>query len=390
MTADSKNKQEFPIWVAFTGNSQPLVFDLSGAVPFELYLTTRRSAADETDPRELILLKTDSVFDFPAALEKGLVELVDEATGAVVPYQENTVNTEFEELASKSPNDESFIILPTDVQQRDRPTQKVLLDVAPCLRTMVKPGRDYHLRLHNKNLGVHWWMWGEHPRNYSDEKELPSSEPQTIVSIGPPRSKTFSVKAEVPTPPKLYIGLSLADQTNAGEANSDNAESEESSPVIRITIKNTCDRPIILKTIGDQPHIKEPGEITNPRARVTHENPNLQNFSVMDQETGEDLISDAPTFTTPAPGRGRGWPRKQFLALAPGEQVVRTAELPGHRLVPGQEYHVTLRSTGCWWTYGTLDDLFGEGNDVFKTWPEGPKVPMLLESNDMVVVVIRQ
>ncbi|ETS80818.1 hypothetical protein PFICI_08347 [Pestalotiopsis fici W106-1] len=379
MAEIAMDSQELPIWVAFTGNSRPLVFDLSGAVPFELYLTARRSAVDETDPRDLVLLKTGSVFDFSAALDKGLVELVDDATGAVIPRHRSTVETGAEEVTCQSLDDESFIRLPTDVQRRDRPTQKLPLNVASCLRAMVESGRNYHVRLHGKNLGVRWWKWAENSKLYIDGSELPPSEHQEIVSVGPPRSKTFTVKSEIPIPPKPYIGLSLA---HTGESASDDA----SSPILQITIKNTSERPIILKTIGDQRHLKEPGEITNPRARVTHERPNLQNFSIIDQETKEDLISDAPTFTTPVPGRGRGWPRKQFLALAPQEQVVRTAKLPGHRLVPGRKYNISLRSTGCWWTYGTLDDLFGKGNNVFQTWPPGPKVPMPLESEDVVVV----
>lgn len=94
-----------------------------------------------------------------------------------------------------------------------------------------------------------------------------------------------------------------------------------------------------------------------------HERPALRNFSIVDQETKEDLISNLPLFTSPAPGRRRTLGRSQFLALAPQEQVVRTAELPDQRLILGRDYHVTLRSTGCWWTYETLD-LFGEGDGM--------------------------
>jgi hypothetical protein len=387
MAAIAKDNQELPIWVAFTGNYRPLVFDLSGAVPFELYLTTRRSAADKTDPWDLILLKTGSVFDFSAALNTGLVELVDEASGDVIPCEENLFQTRIEKVTPKMVDDASFLTLPTDLQRRDRPIQTVALNASQCLRAWVQPGRDYYVRLGDKNLGVRWWTWGQPPKSYSEDNELPPSEPQKIVSVGPARSKTFSVKSEIPIPPKLSICLSLADQANTGEVDNDKSHSEAPAPpAIQITITNTNDRSIILKTIGDQPHLKEPGEITNPRARVTNEHPNVQNFSIVDQETKEDLISDAPLFTTPAPRSGRGWPRNQFLGLAPHEWVVRTAALPDHRFVPGRDYHVSLRSTGCWWAYGTLDDLFGEGNNVLETWPPGPNAPMPLESEDMVVV----
>ncbi|KAH8892353.1 hypothetical protein GQ53DRAFT_135850 [Thozetella sp. PMI_491] len=387
MAAFITDNQELPIWVAFTGTSRPLVFDLSGAVPFELYLSTRRSITGETDPRDLVLLKTGSVFDLPAALDKGLVELVDEASGDVIPYHENIVQAAAEEVTPENVDNESFITLPTDVRCRGRPIQTVPLNAASCLRAKVQPGRNYYVRLRDKNLGVRWWAWGGSPTSYSDRNGLPPSERQTIVSAGLPRSKTFTVQSEIPLPPKLSITLSLASLAHTREGDGDEAAVALSSPIILITITNASDRSLILKTVGDQPHLKEPGEITNPCARVTHEHPDVQNFSIVDQETKKDIISDAPLFTSPAPRSGRGWPRKQFLALAPQEQVVRMTALPGHRLVLGREYHVNLRFTGCWWTYGTLDDLFGKGNNVLETWPPAPIVPMLLESEDTVVLI---
>lgn len=51
---------------------------------------------------------------------------------------------------------------------------------------------------------------------------------------------------------------------------------ETSSPAIHITITNVGNQLIIVKTIGDQPHLKAPGEATNPRACVTDDRPNVQ------------------------------------------------------------------------------------------------------------------
>ncbi|KAI0153893.1 hypothetical protein BJ166DRAFT_617175 [Pestalotiopsis sp. NC0098] len=384
MTEVNPETQGFPIWISFTGDSKPMVFDLSGAIPFELYVNARRNAVDETDPRDLVLLKTGSVFEFPAALNTGILELVDEATGVVVISNDDTAHIRAEKAVSESLDNNTFITLPTDIKKRDRPIQSIPLNAASCLRSMVQPERFYHLRLRNKNLGVRWWTWGERPIPCSNMNELSPSERQTIISVGTPRSKSFTVKSEIPIPTPLFISLSLADQATIDELGSDD---KASPPTINITITNTSDLAIVLKTIGDQPHLKKPSEITNPQARVMHERPALQNFSVVDQGTKEDLISNLPLFTSPAPGRRRALGQSQFLALAPQEQVARTAELPGQRLIPGREYHVTLRSTGCWWTYGTLDDLFGEGIGMMETLPPGLKVPMPLESVDMVVVI---
>lgn len=387
MAAANNDSQELPMSVGFKGNNHPLTFDLSGVVPFELYLNIRRSAEYERDSRDLVLLKTGSVLDFPVALDKGLVQLVDEATGEIVRRPHNNADqAQAQQVALRTVDSESFIILPTDVQHRDRATQTVPLHAAPCLRTFVQAEHKYHLRLRDKYLGVRWWAWGGLHESWKDHSELPPSERKTLVSCGPLRSKTFTVVSEIPIPPKLSISLSLGEEVHASEGE-DGTTSGTASPVVHITITNTSNQPVILKTIGDQPHLKAPREVTNPRARITADRPNVQNFSIVDQETQEDLISHAPLFTTPvAGGSARGWSRKQFLALAPHERATRTAELPGHRLVPGREYHVSLRRTGCWWTYVTLDDLFGEGNPVFKRWPSTPTVPMMLESEDVVVI----
>ncbi|KAK6214331.1 hypothetical protein LQW54_004558 [Pestalotiopsis sp. IQ-011] len=121
MTQNSSKKQEFPIWISFTGNSKSMLFDLSGAVSFELYLSARRNAVDETDPRDLILLKTDSVFHFPAALNTGLLELVDEATGNVVTYHDGAAHIGAGKAVPESIDDDTFITLPTDIKKRNRP-----------------------------------------------------------------------------------------------------------------------------------------------------------------------------------------------------------------------------------------------------------------------------
>lgn len=101
-------------------------------------------------------------------------------------------------------------------------------------------------------------------------------------------------------------------------------------------------------------------------------------------------MSDAPTFISPvAGGSGKGWGRREFLTLESSEQVVRTVRLPEQFLARvctrGRQYRVSLRHTGCWWANGTLDDIFGEGNEVLKTWPGGLELPMELESDDSVI-----
>jgi len=101
-------------------------------------------------------------------------------------------------------------------------------------------------------------------------------------------------------------------------------------------------------------------------------------------------MSDALTFISPvAGGSGKGWGRREFLTLGFREQVVRTVRLPEKFLARvctrDKEYRIGLRRIGCWWANGVLNDIFGEGNEVLKTWPEGLELPMELESDDSVI-----
>ncbi len=380
------SQDEFPIYVDFRGNYKPLIFDLSGVVPFELYLQARRSAAHETDPRDLVIFSAGSVFDLPGAMDKGLIELVDEADGEVVQYHSNADQAQAQQDALAVVTSESFITLTTDTQGKGRQIRTVPLHAELCLRAMVRPGRRYRLRLRGKDIGVHWWTWGGPPESCRQSSELPPTEPQKLISSRPSCAKTFVVVSEMAIPPKLSISLSLAEEVVQAREEGSWVNLEAPVPAIQITITSTSDRPITLKTNGDQHHPLAVDEIPNPRARVTAKRPAVQNFSVIDHETQEELISNAPTFISPvAGGSGRGWPRSQFLTLGPRERITRTVALPGRRLVTNREYHVSLRPTGCWWMDGTLDDLFGDGNAVLKKWPARLTLPMSLASEDIVV-----
>ncbi|KAJ8129863.1 hypothetical protein O1611_g3768 [Lasiodiplodia mahajangana] len=211
-TANTDN-QEFPIWVGFKANSHPPVFDLSGVVPFEIYLAIHRDGADDADSRDLVILKAGSVFDLPAALDKGLVELVDEASGEVVRRPQNNTNrTQAQQVATATIDSVSFITLAPDAQSRHRSIQTVQLNAAQCLSELVKPELKYHLRLRDKYLGVRWWAWGDPPEAWNDGSDPPPSEQKRLISSGPLRSKTFTVVSEIPIPPKLSIGLSLVEK----------------------------------------------------------------------------------------------------------------------------------------------------------------------------------
>lgn len=379
-----ETKKEIPIYLDLQGNYHPTIFDLSGKAHFELYLQIRRSVTSESDPRDMIIRRHGSVFDLPAALDKGLLELIDEDTKTAMRRPESKEQDEHNQKDSPSQTSESFIKLPTDFRGRGRPIQSVPLGAAAVLSPMVQPGHRYTLKAKGNDLGVQWWTWRNPSETQEDVDTSASPEPTRLVSTRPSWSRSFQVVSELEMPPKLTINLALAGEDHATD-DKRSSESSKLSPTIQIIITNTHDRPITVKTTGDQHHLLPHGEIANPRSRVTATNPDVRNFSVVDQETQEDLISDAPTFVSPAGGGGKLL-RTQLLTLAPREQVIRTAKLPERGLVAGKEYRISLRPTGCWWTTGTLDDLFGDEDSTSMKWPSGPTLlPMPLESDDVVV-----
>ncbi|KAK6219340.1 hypothetical protein LQW54_002328 [Pestalotiopsis sp. IQ-011] len=378
-----ETKKDIPIYIDLQGNYHPAVYDLSGKVPFELYLQTRRSITSDSDLREMVIRRNGSVFDLPAALDKGLLELVDEDTQIAVRRDEPKGQGDHDRNDSPSQISESFIKLPTDVRGRDRPIQSVPLEAAATLRPMVQAGHRYKLRLRENDLGVQWWAWNSPTKTREDFDISAYPQASKLVSTRPSWSRSFQVVSEIAMPPNLTIKLALAKEDHFTD-DGDESGSNKPTPAVRVTITNTHDRPVTLKTSGDQHHLLPRGEIVNPRSRITSMAPDLKNFSIIDQDTQEELVSDTPSFVSPAPGGGKLL-RKQLLTLGPGEQINRTVKLPGQRMTPGKEYRISLRPTGCWWSIGTLVDLFGDETSTSKAWPTGPVLPMPLESDDVVV-----
>ena len=375
------DQEEFPIFIELNGNFQPSIFDLSGTVAFELYLNTRRSVVHEQDSRDLVIFTSGSVFDLPAALREGLWKLVEVASKKAVPFHSSSVQVEEAQSGFTS---QSFITLPTDVKGKDRHIKSVPLHAASVLREVVRPGRKYRLQLCGKDLGVKWW--GSTLDIGSNCTKLPPTVPHRLVSSRSSCSKTFTVVSAVKLAPKLKVALSLEPDGNDVEKGA----TKFREVVICITITNANDQSITVKTNGDQSHLLKTGEVPNSRPRVTDSCPDIQNFSFKDQVTQEELMSDALTFISPvAGGSGKGWGRREFLTLGSREQVVRTVRLPEQFLARvctrDKEYRIGLRRTGCWWANGVLNDIFGEGNEVLKTWPEGLELPMELESDDSVI-----
>ncbi|CAJ2506670.1 Uu.00g078560.m01.CDS01 [Anthostomella pinea] len=401
----SSSNEAFTLSVDMQANFNGPIFDLSGNAPFEIFLNIRKNKLLETrlDARHLTILRTGSIFYLRAALRKDLIQLTDETRGVRVRLaaQDQEITGEGPQVDMSRVSEDSFITLPIDFSKPRGTLLSVALDAAACLRDVVEVGHQYRLEFRDKNLGVQWWSWGSPESLFPDgiPARLPPGEPATMMA-GRVCSRRFRVVPYVALPPKLDIRLSLtgteldpisSQQSKATPSSPPTASTTASptpipTPSLKLTIKNPHPFPLTLQTHLHQPYLSPPLTPPNPYPRILAPGPlNLRNFSIVNTTTAEDLIRESWTCILTSGNAPRR--RSQFLTLSPGEEVVRLGGLPVQRVVPGTEYRIRLRSVGCWWMKGTLDELFGEGKGVLEVKTQvgrGRTLPLMLECEDEV------
>jgi hypothetical protein len=306
-------------------------------------------------------------------LAKGLYKLIDTTTGKELELPSSS--------SKSSPDLEPFITLPPD--SNGHPViHKLPLGASSWLQDLVTPNKTYRLELRDlEKLAFEWWHWGSKsdilPQNASHQSpvELPPASAGTIISKQNSCGIQFRVVSSIEPPPVVNIQLS----------------SLPNGKSVLVTTSNPTSQIFTLKVSGHQPYSQRSGlgsessdPPRDPSALVIAPDPALQSLSVIKSGTDDELIPEHPTFMC----GGSGWARGQFLTLRPGDKVSREMELPFKRMEVGQDYRVRLRTKGCWWISGTIDELFSgvkEGG-ILKRTPAGPTLPVWLECDDEVTI----
>ncbi|KAK4983214.1 hypothetical protein LTR50_007360 [Elasticomyces elasticus] len=255
------------------------------------------------------------------------------------------------------------------------------------LKGRVTAGRRYRLQLRDLDLHVKWWTYGA--KNDLPDP-LPPSKTTKLVAARHTQ-KEFLVVESLPRPPPVSISFSLSPRVVHRSGNP--------STILRLEITNRGSRPITVKSSGDQPYMSSMVPYAPPTNHThitsTTKPITIENFSIFKASAthpGDDLMHSSSHCTMPV-GPDSGWSRRGFTVLEPGvplmheEPFLPDAVAIKNKMVEagGGEFRPRLRSLGVWWCYGTIDELF-MGGQTLKRWPGQPTPPLMLESDDEVIL----
>jgi hypothetical protein len=355
---------------------QPHFLDLSGEKLFDFYLDIKRCYPSDTDPRDLTLLINESVFDVPYAFQHGVLELIDEETGAVVVWPPSH--------APEARKERRFITLPSRSSIPERPGDRlrsIEFGIFEELIELVQPGREYRIWLRDLDLNVKWWSYNP-PENLRKLGALPPSEKGKIAAKTT-TNKLFRAVSSIRTPPPISVSISL----------SATAVSYSGLPLtIHAEVTNLGSKTITVKSSGEQPYISTTN--VNPRdPRITCPKafPSLKNFLIM-SSTGATVL-DIPACPSAGP-QGSG--RQNFTTLQPGmplvcEGLFLTQSWLRKKLREdgGEEFTLSLKRQEAWWCERSVNELFGEKETL--SWQgmwRSACLPVMLESKDEVVFTL--
>ncbi|KAH9908936.1 hypothetical protein F4778DRAFT_714675 [Xylariomycetidae sp. FL2044] len=372
-----------PLRIEIHTNFRGGFFDLSGTAPFELFYHVYRASREVPHTQPLTILTNGSVFDLPAALHDGIIELLDitdaskDDDGAgewqIIPPEGRLA----QQTQLMRPG---FLTIPPESTDRRKAVVFPLQAAAECLRDLVKPERSYRLRIPREDIGVRWWSWGALDSSTFGPGEpsmatlrLPRGESSNLhLHLPRPCLRGFRTVSHISAPPIMETRLSLA-ITPWG-------------PAAVITVRNpSASRPITLMKAGHQPFLHEDRDNGNPRLRLGN-SLSAQNLVVVDVDDSEGTELFPATFMCLLTMSGAGYSRSRFITLGPGDFFTSLCRIPGNRLKAGRSYSIRLRELGCWWCQGTVDELFGGEVNKIQQLPPGPTLPAMLRSDDMVVL----
>ena len=364
---------ELTISVSLRKDYQPHFFDLSGVSQFDFYLDIKRCHLTDKSDRDLTLLANESVFDIPYAFREGLLELIDEETGAVVVWPSSG-----KELQKRE--ERKFITLFRRSLMPDKTTgtiHSIPFNIFEDLKTILQPEGQYRIWLRDLDLNVKWWSFAP-PTDSNPNSPLPPSESGKVVAKTT-TNKLFHTVSSIRTPPPISITLTLS---------SSEISYSGPPPTLRVSITNLGLEAIAVKSSGGQPYVSSSN--VNPRdSHITCpiDFPSLKNFLIT-SETGATIL-DIPDCPSAGP---HGLSRTNFTTLQPGVSVAMEGEFLVQEWIrkklrnEGGYFKLRLKKRNAWWSEGSVEDLYAGRKKL--AWTElwrSACLPVVLESSDEIV-----
>ena len=367
---------ELPISVFLRKDYHPHFLDLSGDNVFDFYLEILRNHPADTDERDLTLLVDDSVFDISYAFQHGLLELIDDETGAVLiwPHSAKKPSKRQAKRFITVPRRSSF---PVRRGWRVRKgTCSVPFDFLEEFKTVLQPGRAYRIRLRDLDLNVQWWSFSA-PPNLAELETLPPSAQQKLVSKTT-TNKFFHAVSSIRSPPPISVSMSLPTGT---------VSLTDPPATLHVSITNNGAQAITVKSSGEQPYTTT--HAVNPNdPQITSRPFSLKNFLIT--TSSGSTILDIPAC---ASAIEHGLSKSSFTTLEPGVPLMLAAGFGSQYWLKAkfkkhenEEFLLTLKRREAWWCQGSVEELFREKEKLsWQSLCRDACLPVVLESEDVVL-----
>ncbi|KAI4143607.1 MAG: hypothetical protein L6R39_004507 [Caloplaca ligustica] len=384
-------------------HSRYQVLDASGRLPFSIdFGLCRRSPAD-TDPRPVLFDIARSVLDVPYALAHGLLTLHEQDPEDAKQWVEVDLNR-LHRVAAKE-NEWLSLASPLNRTEHWRNAFRVYqchVDVNDEVASILEPGKKYIIRLASEDLGVKQLVYSDRER-FVDNGWKPSHDTQAVklVNSKPTAGNaTFTFVKSLSSPPRVETRMQLCAAFPSSHPAFVNAKVNVSI-VLEVAVLNTGSHSITVQTRGYQrfpipwgPFRAEP-DVEDDRMRIidaTPHKPPTSSLQVIDSATGEVVQANEQHGTGPLTDSNadRRPKTKDVLMMKPGAPVIREIDIGAlvDGLVDGQ-YKIRMQPKGCRWWHGDVVEAEGEDGTVPAYLCGIINLPLLLESQDEVEILMK-
>lgn len=385
-------------------NSRHQILDASGQLPFSIVFGLCRRSSVDTDPRPLLFDIAGSALDVPYALTHGLLTLHEQDPQDAKQW----IEVDLSRLNKVAAKQAEWLSLPSPVNRtehwRDAFTvYQGHVDVKVELASILKPEKNYIIRLASKDLGVKRWAYSDGKQLVDkDGKSSQNAEAIKLVNSKPTASNAaFRLVKNLSWPPKIDTRMRLCASSPSSQSNN----KPSGSTTLEVTITNTTSDPITVQTRGRQrilipwgPFQPEPNA-DDDRPRILDarpHNPPTSSLQLIDSSTGtvirghEKQRNIAPLIDSLADQRPKV---HDLVTLKPGAPLTRQIDIS--RLLNGLadgQYKIRMQPKGCRWWAGEVE-IEAEEPDAGKVPARlcrGLVLPLMLESSDEVQLCIRE